>query len=122
MPYNPYAPGGPLHRDVSATIIGRRLGKVVQDAQDAARSRRERASALAPAELEVTLQSVTDRGHRYRTPDGEGVVVRRNGPAAEYAYAVFPCGPRGGVTGSLLGEGDSVDSALAAAGLKAVEG
>lgn len=45
-------------------------------------------------------------------------MVRRNGPAARVTHTVFPSGPRGGITGTKLGEGDGVAAALASAGYR----
>ena len=115
MPYNPYAAGGPTARDLSHTPLGRRLDGIIREAHTDAKAR-EASREPSRDYRYVHLASDSSRGRRYTTEDGEMVLAR----PSDGVWEVFPCGPRGGVTGPSLGSGTTPQDALEDAGYREV--
>lgn len=116
MPYNPYAAGGPTARDLSHTPLGRRLDGIIREAQAAAKAREASREGDQPTTVYVRLASESSRGRRYTTETGDYILAR----PSDGVCHVYPCGPRGGLTGPSQGSGTTPQDALEDAGYREV--
>lgn len=105
MPYNPYAPGGPLRRTSTGRLL-RALPSTV-----------DTTSEPKPVGTPAWEVGASSRGTKYTTNgDYEYVIVKRDTSKPNALFTVYPCGPRGGVIGDALGHGQDTLDAMSAAG------
>lgn len=122
MVYNPWAPGGPMYRpDPHVVNLPQRSTPVPEAPQEPVETPEYGVDDVHGRLIEAVHVNTSERGVRYST-DSEhpNLIVKMEQGEGLPLYAVYPCGPRGGVQedAPVLGRGDDVTEALLDAGYR----
>lgn len=125
MVYNPWAPGGPMHRPDRHRVVNlpdrtTPVSLPYLEPQEPVETTPEAPVDDVHGHLNEAVHiNTSERGVRYST-DSEhpNIIVKTEHEESLPYYVVYPCGPRGGVQedAPVLGRGDDVPEALQDAG------